>query len=181
MRAPRYHLFVAAAAAIAATGLIAPAVSAAPAAKAKDACGLFDAADIEAVFGVPVEEGESTREPVGGATQCQWQIGDPDGEEQNGDLTARLQRGGGPAGAKAVFDSSKDIALESEDAAEVDRIGKDAYFNPTTGVLDVLKNKKTAFSLQGTIFVGGLTAATVDPAQLQSQLEDLARIAIREA
>jgi hypothetical protein len=181
MRIPRYRFLFVAAAGIAVAGLTAPAVSAAPAAKAKDACGLLDAADIEAVFGVPVEEGELTREPVGGATNCQWQIGDPDGEEQNGYLAARLQRGGGRTGAKAVFDGSKEIALETEDTVEVDGIGKDAYFNPATGVLDVLKNKKTAFSLQGTIFQGGLTAAVVDPAELQADLEDLARIAIREA
>jgi hypothetical protein len=166
--------------AVAATGLMTSSVGAAPAVKAKDACDLVTTADIEEVFGVPVEDGEGAPDLAGNGTQCEWQIGDPDGNETNGSLTARLQRGGGRTGAKAIYDTSKDTALESDDGVEVDGIGKDAYFNPAVGLLEVLKNKKTAFYFAGTIFEGA-TAGVIDDAELQPMLEQLAEIALPEA
>jgi hypothetical protein len=163
--------------AVALAGLATPAAGAS-ANKVKNACGLLDAGEIEQVFGVPVEEGEKTSDLAGTGTQCEWQIGDPDGTGQNGTLTARLQRGSGPTGAKAAYDVGKKQSLEG-DGAEVDGFGRDAYYDPFTGTLDVLKNKKTGFYLQGIVFVSGATQ--VAPDELQAQLEDLAEIAIERA
>jgi hypothetical protein len=179
LTSPRRRLAVigVAAASVALAGLATPAAGA-PAQKVKNACGLLDAAEIQQVFGVPVEEGEKTTDLAGTGTQCEWQIGDPDGTGMNGTLTARLQRGSGPTGAKAAYDVGKKQSLEG-DGTEVDGFGRDAYYDPFTGTLDVLKNKKTGFYLQGIVFASG--AAKVAPDELQAQLQDLAELAIERA
>jgi hypothetical protein len=143
--------------------------------KAKSACGLLTTGEIQRAFGVPVADGEQSREFAGSGGQCEWQVGDRDGDGENGNVTARVDRS---KNAKLGYRTAKKLSIAP---VKVTGLGKEAYYDPQTGVLDVLKNNKTSLFLSATIFKPGLTAARKDPAELQPVLQGLAKAALGRA
>lgn len=142
--------------------------SAAPA-KAKNACGLLTTAEVKAQFGPDVGRGKKGIGPG-----CNWEIGTEPGVAGSGTVATFLLRVQG----KAAFEVGRDT---DPDATDIEGLGKDAYFTPSTGTVWVLKNSKTTIYVQG-VFVGENVGRDEDAVpDLERKLTTLAKKALKRA
>jgi hypothetical protein len=156
-----------------ALGCAAAVVVAAPAdalpARARNACALLKTSEIDKEFGPDVAK--PTRGP---GPACNWELGTAPGASGSGTIGTFLLR----TQAKVAFDVGRDTDSRTTD---VDGLGKDAYYSPSTGTVWVLKDSRTVFYVQGVI-VGENVGRGEDVApDLEDRLVRLAKKAEKRA
>ncbi len=138
-------------------------------AKAKNACALLKTSEVEKEFGPDV-----TKPTQGPGPACNWELGTEPGATGSGTVGTFLLR----TQAKVAFNGNRSTDPQ---ATDIDGLGEDAYYTPSTGTVWVLKNSKTMFYVQGVI-VGENVGRDEDAApELEDKLVRLAKKARKRA
>jgi hypothetical protein len=113
----------------------------------EEPCTIFTTKQIEKAFGGPVSEGSGRRDLL----ICAWEVGIDPNAKPGGRFYAKQVYPNiintSPTAKAAIEDERAIDSISNDDVRDVDKIGKNAYFNASKGAITVQVNKKYVFQI----------------------------------
>lgn len=134
----------------------------------KDGCSYLKTAEVSKIVGAPVTKGKRPSGPAD-SRACGYQVG---AASEQRTINVWVQ---GTSQAKTVYSRARSVFRVQGGSEEVPGLGRKAFYAPGVTSVYVLKDAKTV------LWVQYLWLKSPDPAAVQDQMIELAKIVVRRA